>query len=127
MFVCLFVRLLGYLFSSGFNPSCVFGCTRLRDPNSSNASIPPRRGNSYAESIFAVKSNLTYFGFVLQGLSLAIDAIDTGREYSASNLIDFVRERNIHSVISVFSLAGQIVGSSGGLLFLAEVLGTSVL
>jgi len=68
-----------------------------------------------------------FYAGVACGISLSINTIETGRGCNASNLLEFVHERNIFSIISVLSLAGQIVGGSGGLLFLAEVLGTAVL
>ena len=73
--------------------------------------------------------NLTtvFSSSVSLGISISVQSLEKGRpEISVTNTGSFLRELNLLTVFIFAFLVGQLVGSSGGTMFLAEFIVTSI-
>lgn len=64
--------------------------------------------------------------FSLQGMSLTIESMEIIRRTTSSGVLSLAKPRRLNTLVIGFILIGQLVGSSGGILFLAEFIVTTI-
>lgn len=62
----------------------------------------------------------------LQGMSLTIESMEIIRRTTSSGVLSLAKPRRLNTLVIGFILIGQLVGSSGGILFLAEFIVTTI-
>ena len=75
---------------------------------------------------FSINSLTTFFCSVAYGMSLTIESFEIVRRTTSSGLLSLAKPRRLNTLVIGFILIGQLVGSSGGVLFLAEFIVTSI-
>jgi hypothetical protein len=75
---------------------------------------------------FSINSLTTFFCSVAYGMSLTIESMEIVRRTTSSGLLSLPKPRRLNTLVIGFILIGQLVGSSGGILFLAEFIVTTI-
>jgi hypothetical protein len=75
---------------------------------------------------FSINSLTTFFCSVAYGMSLTIESMEIVRRTTSSGLLSLAKPRRLNTLVIGFILIGQLVGSSGGILFLAEFIVTTI-
>lgn len=76
---------------------------------------------------FWLNMTTVFSSSVSLGISISVQSLEKGRpQISVTNTGSFLRELNLLTVFIVAFLVGQLVGSSGGTMFLAEFIVTSI-
>lgn len=61
-----------------------------------------------------------------QGISMSLESIEITRRTTSNGVLSLIKPRRFNTLVVGFILMGQLVGSSGGIMFLAEFVVTSV-
>ena len=75
---------------------------------------------------FSINSLTTFFCSVAYGMSLTIESMEIVRRTTSSGILSLAKPRRLNTLVIGFILIGQLVGSSGGILFLAEFIVTTI-
>ena len=75
---------------------------------------------------FSINSLTTFFCSVAYGMSLTIESFEIVRRTTFNGILSLAKPRRLNTLVIGFILIGQLVGSSGGALFLAEFIVTTI-
>lgn len=75
---------------------------------------------------FSINSLTTFFCSVAYGMSLTIESFEIVRRTTFTGILSLAKPRRLNTLVIGFILIGQLVGSSGGALFLAEFIVTTI-
>ena len=75
---------------------------------------------------FSINSLTTFFCSVAYGMSLTIESMEIVRRTTSNGILSLAKPRRLNTLVIGFILIGQLVGSSGGVLFLAEFIVTTI-